>query len=336
MKKTFIAFALTLMFAACKKTAVPEPTLPTPAVYIVGQNNLNAKFWKNDSLIQLSNRGTFSEATDIMFSGNDLYILGYEDNVLTYWKNGITTNVTDGSYPVYPSKMAVKGTDVYIAGETTPQNNVVAVYWKNGVLNTLSNGTRVFSYALDIAISKDGDVYIAGSEGWTAKYWKNGTAINLTDGSTPATATAITIFDNDIYIGGVENGVVKYWKNGIATNVTGTPDPDKTYTVSSIFVSGQDVYLGGQIKSTSITDIDKIYQVAAYWKNKVATELTGRKAPAAWISSIAVYGKDVYAAGTQFDRVNSRKVGKYWKNGIPVSLTDSSKAEAGLNKIIVQ
>ncbi len=96
--------------------------------------------------------------------------------------------------------------------------------------------------ARGLSIAIDGsDVYLAGWQKTSsastapavAKYWKNGVATDLTNGSYYAIATCVRVFGSDVYIAGREynsagNGVVKYWKNGVPTNITdGTHDAEE-------------------------------------------------------------------------------------------------------------
>lgn len=148
------------------------------------------------------------------------------------------------------------------------------------------------------------NVYIAGYEGNVAKYWKNGVATSLTDGTKNAYATDIFVSGNDVYVAGGEGEAAKYWKNGKAVVLS---ELSKNETAEAIFVSGSDVYVAGAAEEGLIL-------TAKYWKNGVPVILS-KLDSYAW--DIFVSGGDVYVAG-------GSKSGKamYWKNGKEVYLTD--------------
>jgi hypothetical protein len=108
--------------------------------------------------------------------------------------------------------------------------NSIPRYWKNGNPFPLDHDPNSSYDVNSIAVSGD-DVYVAGTEGGNlAKYWKNGSAVNLTtpiNGSSHAEARCVVVLGNDVYVAGNEfdgsHQVAKYWKNGAQVNLTDDP-----------------------------------------------------------------------------------------------------------------
>jgi len=162
-------------------------------------------------------------------------------------------------------------------------------------------------------------VYVAGSEGGVAKYWKNGVATSLTNGVNSASASSIFVSGHDVHVVGIENSgenrVAKYWKNGNVTNLT---DGTTYAEAHSVFVSGSDVYVAGEIGTTPVC-----------WKNGIPTIL----ADAGAAYSVFVSGPDVYVAGYSADTENHYAT--YWKNGIETKLTEDFDGNASSQSIFV-
>jgi hypothetical protein len=141
-----------------------------------------------------------------------------------------------------------------------------------------------------------------------AKYWIDGQAIQLSDGTQDATANSIFVSNNDVYIAGSDNGAV-YWKNNSEIRLSGN-------NASSIFVSGNDVYVAGVHDSKAV-----------YWKNGTEVVLENTNVYGTYnnaaANSIFVSGDDVYAAG--YDGPNA----VYWKNGTEIYLTAGTTTITG-------
>jgi hypothetical protein len=316
MKNLFLFIIVATCVAGCKKSGMGMQD-PTPAaskgVYVAGYENNVAKYWKDGKSILLSDSVnlTTAGATCITVAGNDVYVGGYEINtgpnpvanlvrIAKYWKNGVSVNLTDpASYTNAPgiNAITVSGTDVYAAGyeRSTASGNLIEV----------------------------------------AKYWKNGTPVNLT-GSTAnsrdAQINSIAVVGNDLYAAGYEyvlragsSGtyavlVAKYWKNGIDIHLNHTDGLTDTYA-NSVAVAGNDVYVSGYAIPTSGK------KIAKYWVNNTSVNLTDSLLYEAEATSIAVIGSDVYVAGYEKNS-SGIKIAKYWKNQTAVALTDGTKNAA--------
>ena len=135
----------------------------------------------------------------------------------------------------------------------------VALFWKNDSIIYLGNYTTISS----IAVSGN-NVYFSGSRyGTGALYWKNGSAVSMSNNSIYNYATSIAVSGTDVYVarvGGKTNfSIATYWKNGKQVNLTNGP---KNAYASSIAISGTNVYVAGSEDS-----------VAKYWKNSTAVTL---------------------------------------------------------------
>jgi hypothetical protein len=164
--------------------------------------------------------------------------------------------------------------------------------------------------------NSDVDVYVAGSDSYGAKLWKNGTAISLPSG---VAATDMLIVGNDIYISGYgytsnDTYVAKYWKNGVVKDLT---DGSQNAFAQSILVKGNDIYVAGRERQANSATY-----IAKYWKNGVAVNLSGVSENAS-LNGLAIVGNDVYAIGMHNQDAQS-PVACYWKNGQVTDLSTIS------------
>lgn len=238
----------------------------------------------------------------------NIHIAGFQDigvnRIPTYWKNGQAVSLTDkaGDYANAWSIYVDQG-DVYVAGKVFSGRTTRGIYWKNGVGVPLTDGSSSAD-ATSIVVDQ-GHIYVAGNEGLTAKYWKDGVPITLSD---EATVNAIWASNGNVYVAGYGRTSALYWVNGQKTE---TPADGYVY-VNALFVSGNDVYIAGEVRP-----VDR-KPIAQYWKNGSPVALTDGTREAV-LNSIWVDGNDVYAAGFQKDDRNVTHA-TYWKNGAATEL----------------
>lgn len=173
------------------------------------------------------------------------------------------------------------------------------------------------------------DVYVAGSDGTQAVYWKNGVETVLAQN---ATANAIAVSGTDVYVGGWVNSsgtppyggsVATIWKNGVATALTSSGFSQ----VNGLALANGNVYAVGVA-----FDAAKNAQLATVWTNGQPSYLTAGNYPNGSIplgttgDAIAVSGSDIYVAGSavqcipQSSNFNCGSFAAYWKDGSVTNL----------------
>lgn len=292
-------------------------------LYICGQRNAKAVYWKNGQEFVLGDGNIESTATGIALDGDVVYTCGdigdlfkYNTNQAVYWRNDKQVALT-GQTGAGTSSITISGGDVYVAGWVYRGSKLAAVYWKNGELIPLTDGIADAEATGIVVIGRD--VYVSGHENGVAKYWLNGKPISLTSGINQALAHSITVVGGDVYVAGAEaegaRMVAKYWKNGQAVALT---DGKDFAIANAISVDGTDVYVAGY-------EGGYYTAVAKYWKNGQSTILSNLPGTG-YARAISVFRGDVYVAGT--DGGPNQFVSKYWKNQQAFPLTQSSLAQA--------
>ncbi|MGC4013202.1 MAG: hypothetical protein QM755_01610 [Luteolibacter sp.] len=316
--------------------------LPPAVIHAVGWETVGsevaaARYWKNGSAVPFLNDPlTPSKAGGIALSGSIPYVSFYQDNSnrASYWRNGNIVLLGDGQKKTMAANIALSGNEVYVPGLERVDNsyNSIARYWKNGVAVNLSSGlTR--AAANDIAIVVQTaiigghpvsvkTIYAAGKEditpdnanyNMTARYWKNGTAVSLTNGQNDAEALAIFVAGTDTYVAGWESTaagkhVAKYWKNGIPVNLTNGSSFAEAHAIT--VVDGVVYVAGYEYNNASGRS------VAKYWKNGIAVNLASALQHSR-ANAITMVKDNVYTGGS-FNGFPA-----YWKNGVLTLLNAS-------------
>ena len=261
----------------------------------------------------------------------DVYLLGMEYNgnayQAKYWKNGTPTLLNiDANKPVDVSDMVVSGNDVYVAGNEYNGVKNEAYYWKNGTRINLPSIGIYTAYVTGIAVLGT-DVYVSGYQltatNAKAVYWKNGVINLLSDGTSYNIANDIALSGQNVcVIGGTQTAPdffeSKIWINGVPKTISNLDS-----RVSSIFVSGNNIYIAGKEKSNL-----GVF-AAKYWILNTLTD-TFTKVDIgtfglSFANSIFVSaGGDVYVAGYERNSAGT-DFAKYWKNGQVTTLSNGTK-----------
>lgn len=268
-----------------------------------------------------------------------IYLLMLAGTMITLFscKKYTAGSGTPGAPPYVPN--------VYVLGS----ENGSTLLWKNGQSTTLPAGT--LPTALSIADSSDvytventGDPYQTTTSS-SALILKNAMGTKLTDSNYDAIADAVFISGVDVYVAGTKynffDPVTKYttndavypemgnhaviWKNGNVMTLPSyhTLGVDTGYGatlyndyISSLFVTGNDVYVAG----------GSLYNPAhaEYWKNGVVNVLPNGSSPSSGTigqtTGIFASGSDVYITGFEFSSGSALSTAGYWKNSVFYSL----------------
>jgi hypothetical protein len=178
------------------------------------------------------------------------------------------------------------------------------------------------------------------------KYWKDGVAASLSDGTKNEEALSIFVSGTDVYAAGFSDDapgslyddptkMPEYWKNGVAVplNVVyfGGAVSGTNGIANSIFVQGGNVYVAGYEEDGSCNDY-----AAAIWVNGGApTILSIPYNEDAQANSVFVTESgDVYVAGERnVMGANANQV-TLWLNGAESAVTDGS-AQVEANSVFV-
>ena len=100
-----------------------------------------ATFWKNDSIIRLSNE-LGSRARDICVDGKNIYIVGQVKNRATLWINGTAQTLSEEGISSVARSICVSNGDIYVLGEIVlTADKVEQGIYKNRIKSSSDNPT---------------------------------------------------------------------------------------------------------------------------------------------------------------------------------------------------
>lgn len=143
------------------------------------------------------------------------------------------------------------------------------------------------------------DVYVSGTVGNSAVYWKNGVEHVLSTENAKAHAIFVTK-SNDVYVAGLENHIACYWKND--TKVLLTADNEGWAAANDIYVTAN-----GNVHTVGWKH-NGYQNVAIHWTNTDEYVLTDNSKPAEALALEVDGDSNVYIVGMLDDK------GIYWSN----------------------
>jgi hypothetical protein len=338
LKSTIIILIISLFTIACSKDDDNSEVPPTPTVHTVGftigSSSFQSNYWKNNILVStLFDPTANTNVNQILINNGNVYTTGDRqvsgNSVACYAKNGVTTDLTNGSFLAKSNCIYVDNNIVYTAGyERNSSGKTVAKYWVNGVATPITNGVYDAS-VLSIYVSGS-DIYCAGYEDNSAgvsiaKIWRNTTLLHtLGNGVKFSSCESITVKEGVLYscgyqINSSDKFVAIMWKGNVALNIT---SGSQNAVARSITTNNNKVYTSfDETTGTSTSSTAKYYTYDIGLDSGNTTLLPSPLSTSKVIaSSIFIHNNDVYVAGNVDDGSFDTYNGIYWKNGIPFRL----------------
>lgn len=272
--------------------------------------------WKNGLRNDRSTNAEDAQILSTFVSNGNLYQGGYVGFRAALWVNGVRSFLSDGTSRARVNAVFVLNANVYAAG----QDNGKVVLWKNTLKTFVSDSGSGTAYSVFV---KDDDVYLAGYENTggedIAVLWKNpGSTVErteLSDGIADAYALSVSVSSlGKVYVAGKQTGtttVATLWVDGDKTELS---DLTKDSAANVVFVSGNDVFVGGNEGN-----------VSTIWKNPGPTveafSMSDGTNPAS-IRSLIKEGENLYAAG--FENNGTHDLAVLWQGGEKQILSDGS------------
>ena len=301
-------FAAALCSGACSDADHDRRPTPSPYdIYTAGYKTPSGKsvatVWKNGSELYALTDGTNDAwAYSVFVDNGTVYAAGYEQQgdaiVGKIWVNGaLKYTVAPASGSAYLYSISAADGSLYVAGSEDENGALTAKIWKDGAEAYAYSVSPAVSQAKAVAVSGS-DVYAAGSlrsglGKQLAVVWKNDKAhFTLSDGQTDAGATALCRDGRTLYTAGYAGTQAVVGKDGsVLYTLT---DGSSSAQATAVCRSGSALYAAGYV-------IDGFENEGVVWKNgRELYDLSDGSGEGSMPYAIAVYGDDVFSAGTLF------------------------------------
>lgn len=261
MKKVLLAVILLSSFfqISCSDDLVGDSTttIQPVDVYVAGQKDNQACYWKNNQPVLLESGGIEGPvANKIIVVNDDVYVLGIGANinllqaVPMFWKNGVLTNLrtslsTDAEQVTSITDFEVVGNDVYFVGYTKKTiidfEDYSLFYWKNNVPTLVHHYGGYAQNQAKIKVTNN-TVYVTGTNSENANttgqidgYYANGTFNPIAN----SILTGLAVDSNTIYTFGSLNET-GYYKNITTNSETTAPT---TTGITKMYFDNNNMYL---------------------------------------------------------------------------------------------
>ncbi len=320
MLKKLLPFGLTvillsaLIFSGCRRSSVGGGSGNggggiIPEVYVSGGyiDNDGAEitcYWDSSGKRYDADQYFEHNWQCLSFYGNELYVAGY------YYSSGTIKisylDATGKCNDQYDLDMAFYGDNmycgfvyngqIYTGGQYAPENGVwLPCYWDKDGRHALSEDKtgRVRSiFVNDSGVHAAGKLDEADGES-KIFYWQkpNGEPLQVYEIGTGSVTQLVVDNNNDVYISGRNSdGTACYWVWD-SDQKEATEHPLDGVWANSIFVSNNQVYIGGVFE-------DSEKELPCYWESNGNRHSFNIPANAGgYVNSIFVYNNKVYAAG---------------------------------------
>jgi hypothetical protein len=270
----------------------------------------------------VSQSGYGSARSVFVTDNGDIFVAGSSNGQAILWQNGASQTLYYGSYGTpnggsVACSVCVSWYDVIVVGYAYYGGQCYGMIWDGNTGGLISRWYNQNGYNLALL-----SVYYRGDDHYAAGYtWNNNGYYNrllvknsfqsqtLNTNSDGYIAESVYVSKtNNVYVAGSNRnggkGVI--WKDGIIQ----TESLGSAYTsLSSIFVSDNGVYVAGD------EDYNNVWNAMVWKDGKLLYRLQPGSQQHALAQSVFVSGKDVYAAGYEYDDNSSNRTALLWTNG---------------------